>query len=164
MNEKSDVWCLGAVLLEFNLEKAKSSYSSNAGNKDPIRFGLKLRASSFDFLWDALSYQTGKRPDAKTIAESMDMLITQSSSGIRTMTLCDDMILWCSMQIPLLSAWTNLAMKLQVQSVIPLPYSFHQMIIQWTSVLFLKLIWMKLLKQDAATIVARKESLMEDWR
>ena len=50
----------------------------------------------------------------------MDMLITQSSAGIRTMTLCDDMILWCSMQLPLLAAWQNLAMKLQVQSVIPI--------------------------------------------
>ena len=129
-NEQSDIWSLGALLLEFNLEnymwdnqcieRAKSNYVSKPESKDPIRFGLKLRWSSFEFLWDALSYQVSKRPDAKKIAESMDMLITQSSEGIRTMTLCDDMILWCSMQIPLLAAWPNLAMKLQVQSVIPI--------------------------------------------
>ena len=128
--EKCDVWCLGALLLEFNLEnymwdnqcieKSKSNYISKANNKEPIRFGLKIRASSFTFLWDALSYQLDRRPDAARIGEGMEMLITQAGQGIREMELCDDMILWCSMQLPLLADWKNLARRLGVQSAIPI--------------------------------------------
>ena len=36
------------------------------------------------------------------------------------MELCDDMILWCSLQLPLLADWKNLARRLGVQSVIPI--------------------------------------------
>ena len=39
---------------------------------------------------------------------------------IRQMSLCDDMILWCSMQLPLLADWKTLAMRLGVQSAIPI--------------------------------------------
>ena len=52
--------------------------------------------------------------------ECCEMLITQSSQGIREMELCDDMILWCSLQLPLLADWKNLARRLGVQSVIPI--------------------------------------------
>ena len=89
----SDVWCLGALLLEFNLEnymwdnqcieKAKSNYICKADSREPIRFGLKIRASSFTSLWESISYQVTKRPDARSIADSMEMLITQSAGGIR---------------------------------------------------------------------------------
>ena len=129
-SQKCDVWCLGALLLEFNLEnymwdnatieKSKSNYINKANNKEPIRFGLKIRWSSFTFLWDALSYQMEKRPDAGKIGECCEMLITQSSMGIREMELCDDMILWCSLQLPLLADWKNLARRLGVPSVIPI--------------------------------------------
>ena len=129
--QQSDVWCLGALLLEFNLEnymwdnqcieKSKSNYINKAANsKEPIRFGLKIRASSFTFLWDSLSYQPDRRPDAGRIGECVEMLITQASQGIREMELCDDMILWCSMQLPLLADWKSLARRLGVQSAIPI--------------------------------------------
>ena len=36
------------------------------------------------------------------------------------MELCDDMILWCSLQLPLLANWKTLARRLGVQSVIPI--------------------------------------------
>ena len=129
-SQKCDVWCLAALLLEFNLEnymwdnqsieKSKSSYINNANNKEQIRFGLKIRWSSFTFLWDALSYQVDRRPDAEKICECCEMLITQSHGGIREMELCDDMILWCSLQLPLLADWKNFARRLGVQSVIPI--------------------------------------------
>lgn len=129
-SEKCDVWCLAALLLEFNLEnymwdnqtieKSKSNYINKAGNKEPIRFGLKIRWSSFTFLWDALSYQIERRPGADKICECCEMLITQSCMGIREMELCDDMILWCSLQLPLLADWKNFARRLGVQSVIPI--------------------------------------------
>ena len=128
--QKCDVWCLGALLLEFNLEnymwdnqgieKGKSNYINKANNKEPVRFGLKIRWSSFTFLWDSLSYQVDKRPSAGRIGECCEMLITQSCQGIREMELCDDMILWCSLQLPLLADWKNFARRLGVQSVIPI--------------------------------------------
>ena len=87
---KADVWSLGALLLEWNLEsymwdshcidKAKTSYVSNAGKKqEPIRFGLKIRSSSFEFLWDCLSYTIKKRPSAKSITDGLEMLVLQVS-------------------------------------------------------------------------------------
>ena len=102
------------------IERAKNNYISQANSKQPIRFGLKIRASSFTSLWDSISYQVSKRPDARSIADSMEMLITQSAGGIREMSLCDDMILWCSMQLPLLADWKTLANRLGVQSAIPI--------------------------------------------
>ena len=129
-SQKCDVWCLGALLLEFNLEnymwdnqgieRGKSNYVNKANDKEPVRFGLKIRWSSFTFLWDSLSYQVDKRPSAGRIGECCEMLITQSSQGIREMELCDDMILWCSLQLPLLADWKNFARRLGVQSVIPI--------------------------------------------
>ena len=71
--QKSDVWCLAALLLEFNLEnymwdnqsieRSKSNYINNANNKEPVRFGLKIRWSSFTFLWDSLSYQVFRQSE-----------------------------------------------------------------------------------------------------
>ena len=65
-------------------------------------------------------FQVDKRPTAGRIGECCEMLITQSSQGIRDMELCDDMILWCSLQLPLLADWKNFARRLGVQSVIPI--------------------------------------------
>jgi len=129
-DHKSDVWCLGAILLEFNLEsymwdshcieKAKINYVDGVDKQEPIRFGLKIRWSSFEFLWDCLNYKPEHRPRAADLADGFQLIICQNTKTIREIPLTDDMIFWLSKQPQLLASWQSLAIRLGVISIVPI--------------------------------------------
>ncbi|XP_023320512.1 uncharacterized protein LOC111695423 [Eurytemora carolleeae] len=102
------------------IEKAKLNYVDSVEKQEPIRFGLKIRWSSFEFLWDCLSYKSEHRPKAADLADGFQLLICQNTKTIRELPLTDDMIFWLSKQTSLLANWQPLASKLGVNSIVPI--------------------------------------------